>query len=98
MVPAYYKWSFMNKNDLQFTYVLTHPAYRGKGIAEKAIRYGISKMNKPERCFWYVTDEGNSSSINLCSKIGFEHFYTAKRSRYFKTLKIETNGSDQVEI
>jgi ribosomal protein S18 acetylase RimI-like enzyme len=97
MVPAYYKWPFMNKNDLQFTYVLTHSSYRGKGIAEKAIRYGISKMTLPGRCFWYVTDSGNTSSINLCTKLGFEYYSTASRSLDLKLFKVEASGSDSTE-
>lgn len=61
IVPAYFKWPFMSKNDLQFAYILTHPDYRGRGIAEKAIKFAIQKMTLENRCFWYVTDTGNTS-------------------------------------
>lgn len=72
IVPAYFKWKFMNKNDIQFTYVITSTDYRGQGIAAAAIKIAMSELSKNNRSFWYVTDTKNYSSIKLCTKLGFE--------------------------
>jgi GNAT superfamily N-acetyltransferase len=87
IVPSYYKWPFMSKNDLQFTYVMTRQDYRGKGIAAMAMRYAINQLKNKERNFWYVTDEKNTVSIKLCSGIGFKFYSYARRFSILKILK-----------
>jgi len=72
IVPAYFKWPFMNNNDLQFTYVMTHKSYRGQGLAAKALRYALEKFYRPERSFWYVTDNENKASMRLAEKLEFK--------------------------
>jgi ribosomal protein S18 acetylase RimI-like enzyme len=87
VVPRYFKWPFMEKNDLQFTYVMTHRDHRGKGIAEKAIRYAIEKLNSRDRKFWYVTDISNNPSITLCNKVGFNFFSYGEKKGFLKNIK-----------
>lgn len=94
IVPAYYKWPFMEKNDLQLTYVMTKPDYRGKGIAEEAVRYALDSLKKEGRDFWYVTDTGNTASIKLCSKTGFQLFGYAQRQGLQKILRITETAQD----
>ena len=72
VVPAYYKWPFTADNDLQLTYVLTHPEYRGWGLAESTVRMAIRQNQRAGRCIWYVTNTKNVASRNLCKKMGFE--------------------------
>lgn len=72
IVPAYYKWPFMGKNDLQFTYVMTHKNYRGKGLAATALMYAMKKFYHSGRSFWYVTDTENEASMRVAEKLGFE--------------------------
>lgn len=86
IVPAYFKWPFMKNNDVQFTFVITDPDYRGKGIAEQALRIAIEKFYKPGRTFWYLTDSDNHSSLRLCSKLGFSFQGYAKRSSFLRRL------------
>lgn len=95
IVPAYYKWPFMDKDDLQFTYVMTHPDYRGKGIAEEAIRYALGSLKKEGRDFWYITDTANTASIKLCTKTGFHLFGNAQRKGLLKTLRITETAHRQ---
>jgi ribosomal protein S18 acetylase RimI-like enzyme len=92
VVPAHYKWPFMSRLDVQFTYILTHPDYRGMGLAEKAIRFAIGKAGNKGRCFWYVTDSENNTSIRLCTRIGFKFYSYAERTSILRILK-----ADQVE-
>ncbi len=71
VVPTYYKWPFMAEQDVQLTYVLTRPEYRGKGLAEYLVRLAIAKNQQAGRNIWYVTNTENSPSRNLCEKVGF---------------------------
>jgi GNAT superfamily N-acetyltransferase len=87
IVPAYYKWPFMKKNDLQFTYVITHKSYRGQGLAEQAISYAVQRLKAANRVFWYVTDETNIPSIRLCEKIGFKFFEYGKNTGLLKKVE-----------
>lgn len=72
VVPAHFKWPFMAADDLQFTYVLTSPEFRGKGIGGQMLHFAIKEFQKPGRTFWYVTDTGNISSQRLAEKRGFK--------------------------
>lgn len=84
IVPAHFKWPFMAKNDLQFTYVLTYPQYRGKGVGEMLLRYGIQTFGSCNHDLWYITNTENLASINLCTKVGFDFFSNALRKGIMK--------------
>ena len=73
VVPANYKWPFMGKDDVQFTYVMTSKKHRGLGLAWQMI-YKASKELKQVTDFWYVTDTSNPSSMRLAEKMGFKVF------------------------
>jgi ribosomal protein S18 acetylase RimI-like enzyme len=88
ILPASFKWPFMQTNDLQFMYLITHQDYRGKGIAEKGIRYALGKLSEQGRDFWWVTDTNNTASIKLCSKVGFHFFGYAKWMGKLKILRM----------
>lgn len=90
VVPGYFKWPFMKKDDLQFTYVMTSPEFRGKGIGELLLRTAVDRFRMVNRFLWYVTDTGNPASIRLCTKVGFELFGYAKPTGLFKILKVTT--------
>lgn len=92
VVPAHFKWPFMASGDLQFTYVLTHPDYRGQQLAFHAIQYAMFRLSKPGRSFWYVTDTGNPSSIKLCEKLGFGFYSFGYRSGGLKILKCKSES------
>jgi GNAT superfamily N-acetyltransferase len=84
IVPGYFRWPFMGKEDLQLTYVKTYPDFRGKGIATKAINFGVDflmKRGKKNMIIWYVTDDSNPASIKLAQKCGF--IYHAKGIRTY---------------
>jgi RimJ/RimL family protein N-acetyltransferase len=87
IVLAYFKWPFMNKKDIQFTFVITNSEYRGQGIASEAIKIAMSRFTKINRCFWYVTDTENKSSIKLCTKLGFDFVGYGEKS-FMKIIKL----------
>ena len=89
IVPAHFKWPFMRKDDLQFTFVMTHPEHRGKGIAEMMLRFAIEILNQDNRFFWYVTDNENIASIRLCTKVGFELKGYGEHSKLFGTKVVK---------
>lgn len=73
VIPAYFRWPFMQSNSVQFTYVITANEYRGQGLAWQGI-YQAYRVLKEEGVtnFWYVTDSENSSSQRLAAKMGFK--------------------------
>ncbi|MDZ7634134.1 MAG: GNAT family N-acetyltransferase [Bacteroidales bacterium] len=89
VVPGYFKWPFMKKDDLQFAYVMTNHEFRGKGIGEMMLRRAVERFSRWQTgILWYVTDTGNPASIRLCTKVGFEFFAYAKLTGLFRILKV----------
>ena len=95
IVPAYFRWPFMNDGDVQFTYVVTHSSARREGWAELLLHEGIRRVQKDGRQIWYVTDSNNVASQRLAEKTGFELIGTAepRRSRWSRVrLSEEVEG------
>lgn len=89
VIPAYFKWPFMNKKDVQIAYVITDKEYRGKGLAAKAILNSIKKLESTDvENIWYVTSEDNHSSIKLCTKLGFKPMGYGARKYILKFIHI----------
>jgi RimJ/RimL family protein N-acetyltransferase len=88
IVPAHYKWPFMGKHDVQFTYVMTHRAHRGKGIAAEAIKHALGVMKAEGRTFWYVTESGNEASVKLCTRLKFRLFGYADSGSFLKVVNV----------
>lgn len=86
IIPAHYRYPFMSQNDIQFTYVMVDPMYRGQGIAWQMMFDATRDFNAD---IWYVTDEKNASSIGLAEKAGFILFGIAhKKGHLFTTLEM----------
>jgi hypothetical protein len=83
VVPSYFRWPFMDWNDLQICSVWSDPALRGNGLAAETIAYVVTSFALPGRTFWYLTREANKSSIRVCEKTGFRRVGTAKRLKRF---------------
>ena len=89
IVPAYFKWPFMEKKDLQFTYVMTNPDFRGQGIGSSMLQAGLQKLKKKERTFWYVTNKENVASQRLCKKVGFKLAGPGITKKGFKIITLK---------
>jgi len=89
VVPAHFKWPFMETDDVQFTYVMTHPDYRGQGLAIKMINSMISELGSKTNTFWYVTDTENRASIRVAEKLGFSYAGVAEREGWLNILELK---------
>lgn len=94
VVPKYFKWPFMSKNSVQFTYIMSHPNFRKKGLASRMLYEAYIELKKVGvQDIWYVTDNKNIASNKLASKNGFEKVGNLKQEKYFfgfiKVLKYE---------
>lgn len=81
VIPAYFRWPFMNKKDLQVSSTWTDPAYRGKNIATVALQKIVTDMRDDGRRFWYVSREENPASISVAKKAGFLFSGYASRTK-----------------
>ena len=92
IVPKYYRWPFMKKNDVQVTYVITEKEYRGKKLAFNGIAKALNEL-QIDGDIWYVTDSSNIASQKLAKKLGFELFSEGARKVSFggfiKILKLK---------
>jgi RimJ/RimL family protein N-acetyltransferase len=81
LLPTFWRWPFMDRNDLQVSAVWTDPAYRTRGIATSVSLQAISTFARSDRRFWYITRSENYASIRVCTKAGFQLMGTAHRTR-----------------
>ena len=79
LTPAYSRWKFMGKDDLQITNVHVNQEYRGRGIAYNMMKIAFEKFSRKGRAFWYITNEDNNASIRLCEKAGFQFVGEGKK-------------------
>jgi len=79
--PGYYKFPFMNKEDLQLGEIWTKEDYRRKGLASHAIKYILNLDHYHNKTFYYVVSANNFESIRLAEKIGFIACYKAHKKR-----------------
>lgn len=79
IVPAHFKYPFMKKNDIQFTYVMTKPEYRGKRLANLLLHEAWSRRSNKYGMAWYVTTKDNTASIRVAKRAGFSFDGFGKR-------------------
>jgi ubiquinone/menaquinone biosynthesis C-methylase UbiE/GNAT superfamily N-acetyltransferase len=83
VIPRYFRWRFMSRNDLQVTSTWTHPDFRGKGLAPIALEFITKKYYQPSRKIWYITRNANIPSIKVCLKVGFKFIGSGVRINRF---------------
>ena len=89
IVPTHFKWPFMKKQDLQFTYVKTSPEFRGQGIGLLMLQACLQKFRIKERTFWYATNKENIASQRLCEKVGFKPAGTGITNKGLKIIRLK---------
>ncbi len=77
--PGFYKFPFMDKEDLQLGEIWTREDYRNKGIATNVIKYILNLDQYKNKTFWYVVEESSSESVSLAESSGFYACYTAHK-------------------
>jgi ubiquinone/menaquinone biosynthesis C-methylase UbiE len=83
VLPRYFRWPFMAKQDLQVSGTWTAPKCQGRGLAALALAQIVGTMARAGRRFWYISRESNIASIRVCHKVGFRfHSYGVRLSRF----------------
>jgi ribosomal protein S18 acetylase RimI-like enzyme len=83
ILPGYFRWPFMAKDDLQVTAVWTHPEYRRRGIAKFAIATILHRFDNGKRLIWYISRPDNIASLGLTRATGLQSVGTMQRSKRF---------------
>lgn len=80
--PAFYRFPFMRREDLQIGYVWTAESHRGRGVAKDTIRTILAEWFA-DRTFWYLCEHDNIPSVRTAAALGFvEVGYGEKHSPY----------------
>ena len=82
VMPRYFRWPFMNRDDLQVSSTWTDPSYRGRGYATYSLTLIAQLFSKQGRSIWYVTMENNIPSIKVCLSAGFQLYNYAERKNF----------------
>lgn len=70
IMPAFARFPFMGRRDLQIGATETLADYRGRGLAVWAIDEAVRRFGD-DRSYWYLTDAGNTASVAVMRKAGF---------------------------
>ena len=94
VVPSFFRWPFMEKNDVQLTYVITQASSRCQGWASYLVSQGIRRLAQEDRSIWYVTDTSNMASQKLAERLGFELVgRAAPGASSFRRVKLAQDSS-----
>lgn len=69
IMPAWFRWPFMDAEDIHISDTWTDPDYRGRGIAAFAARLIVAHA-EPTQTVWYATQEWNEPSLAVCRSLG----------------------------
>jgi len=68
--PGYFRFPFMDRDDLQVGDTWTAEDQRGRGLASGALR-AIAERFHGARTLWYLTTEANTASCAVAERCGF---------------------------
>jgi RimJ/RimL family protein N-acetyltransferase len=71
LLPAHFRFPFMNPGDLQAAGIWTRPDRRGTGLGLAALQAVFQRLENPQRILWYMVREDNLPSVRLAKKAGF---------------------------
>jgi GNAT superfamily N-acetyltransferase len=81
VLPKWFRFPFMQLDDLQIASTWTDEGYRGQGIATWAISTILAHYRRPGRSFWYLVRSSNAASIRVVEKAGFRVAGKGSRTR-----------------
>lgn len=70
VMPGFARFPFMAAQDLQIGATETGVAYRGQGLAVRAIDEIVERFGR-DRGYWYLTEDANEASVAVIRKAGF---------------------------
>lgn len=83
--PAFFRFPFMHKNDIQFGDIWTSPSLQNMGIAKKNLKY-LSSLHSDKK-IWFLCDENNFASRKIAEDSGFVFYgYGYKTKKIFNFL------------
>lgn len=93
VLPAWFRWPFMQAGDLQISSVWTDPSHRGKRLATGVLTAVCDDLGST-RDLWYTSRAENVASLKVAENAGFHLAHTAKRrrrlnSRVFGSLEVQ---------
>ena len=80
LFPSYFRFPFMQPDDLQIGDVWTDERHRGRGLARHAVRFAMEQAPTTP-AFWYVTHDSNIASVCVARAAGLEPWGRAMRTR-----------------
>jgi len=86
LVPKYYRWPFMDDDDLQISSTWTHPDHRCRGLAKFAVQYFVREHGASARDLWYIAKPENAASIAVCRSCHFEFAAHLRRTKRWGSL------------
>lgn len=81
--PKFFRFPFMQPNDLQIGFTETSEEDRGRGLAAWTLQKLVQDLEEPGRRFWYLTYESNVASIKVAEKAGFNRVGIGARTKRF---------------
>ena len=82
ITPGYFRFPFMDFNDLQIGDVWTCNSYRGKGLASYSLSYALRLLEAETKSFFYIVEGANNISIKLAVSRGFELVATGTKKNF----------------
>lgn len=70
VMPSFARFPFMAQRDLQIGATETDFAFRGRGLAVRAIDEIVDRFGR-NRTYWYLTEAANIASVSVIRKAGF---------------------------
>lgn len=83
VTPPYFRFPFMQRDDLQVGDTWTQEEERGKGLATWALRSIVAAEPQTVRRYWYLTEEINHPSLKVAARAGFRKIGTGVRTSRF---------------
>ncbi len=80
--PRYFRFGFMQENDLQVGDTWTEERHRGLGLATYAMAEIVRLLGHENRMFWYLTAAENIKSVKVIERTGFQKIGTGVRTRW----------------
>lgn len=84
--PRFFRFPFMQPDDLQIGDTWTSPEHRGKGLAKFALATVVRTLRRPIRGFWYIVHEKNIPSIRVVESVGFRKVARGRKVARFGLL------------
>lgn len=80
VLPAWFRWPFMQDGDLQVSSVWTSPEYRGRRLATEMLLTICGDLGRTHD-LWYTSRAENVASLRVAENAGFRFVHTARRRR-----------------